>query len=411
MSENEHPDEAPDHAGDPGPTNPDPQTTEDTERASQHTDSDGNGQSEGKGRRGAMVVAILALLLALLAIAAVVALGYLGHRRVDSLGQRVATAEQTVETTTQDVILPKISDLNARLDKLNNRIEQHGGALSRLRKDLHQTQRQLTKLTDRVMGGHRRWKLLELEDLLLAANRQLQLEHDPRGAKKALQIVSRQLAKLNDPRLFDIRRKVINEIAVLEAIPNPDIEGLVLKLTSLIERVDQFPLAASVPDEYHEHDNGHTGANARDVPAWKHFLTSIREALEGMLAIRHSGTGPITPLMPPDQIFFLRQNLKLKLQAAKLALLRRNPQTYQASLAHARKWLREFFDTEDPAVAAAIEQLGQMAKVPIGWETPDITGSLTALRKFLDKTREPLGASSGGGNQASANQNHGGGEE
>lgn len=411
MTENERPDEATESSGAPDQADTTPPAADNTEQTSPAADAGHDGKSKKKerrrGGRGAVAVAVLALLLALLAIAAVAALGYLGKQRAESLGDRVATAEQTVETTTQEVILPKISDLRSQLEALTGRVKHQGGDLSRLRKDLHQTQRQLTELTDRVMGGKRRWKLLELEDLLLTANQQLLLEHDPKGALQALQIVNHQLAKLNDPRLYNVRKEVIEDIAALKAMPKPDIQGLVLKLASLSERVGKFPLASDVPDEYTGDNIGSNGGNQADVPPWEHFLTSIRAALEGMLTIRRSGSGSITPLMPPDQAFFLRQNLKLKLQTAKLALLRHNPQTYRASLSSARQWLRRFFNTDNAAVTAAIETLGQMKKIPIAWEPPDISGSLTALRKFLDKTREPALQASGDGDTTAGPDNTG----
>lgn len=406
MSENERPDEATESAGTSDKDKP--------EQASPATNTSGDNKKpkkqkkKSRGGRGATILAILALVAALLALAAVAGLGYLGQKRAESLRERVATAEQAIETTTQNVILPKISDLRAQLQSLASTVEQHGGGLQQLRKDLNQTQHQLTEFMDRVMGGLRRWKLLSLEDLLLTATRQLQLEHDPQGALQALKIVNRQLAKLNDPRLLNVRKEVIEDIAALKAMPTPDIQGLVLKLTALSERVGKLPLASDVPDEYSEGgDGGEDKTQPANLPPWQHFLTSIREALEGMLTIRRSGSGTITPLMPPDQAFFLRQNLKLKLQTAKLALLRHNPQTYQASLASAREWLRRFFNTDDPAVSAAIETLGQMMKVPIAWEPPDISGSLMALRTYLDKTRERSWETTGG-NDTTATQTRSG---
>lgn len=413
MSDNKRPDEAPGSSGDTERTETNPPEVSDNEATSSASvtkrDKSSKKSAKKQGRRGAVVLAVLAILLAVLAIAAVVALGYLGKQRAQSLGERVTTAEQAVETTTQDVILPKIDNLKAKIGTVANKVEQHSGGLSRLREDLRQTQTQVTDLTNRVQGGMRRWKLMEIEDLLLAASRQLLLEHDAKGARQALEIANRQLAHLNDPRLFDVRRIVINELAALEAMPNPDIAGLALRLTTLLGRIDQFPLAADIPNEYNG-SNDDIGSDQSGAPPWKHFLISIREALQGMLTIRRSGTGSITPLMPPKQAFFLRQNLQLKLQTAKLALLHRNPAAYRAGLSSARQWLRRFFNTDDPAVAAAIEQLGQMQKVRIGWDAPEISNSLTALREFLANTRPSLAPSSDGNNTIAKPQNGGGKE-
>lgn len=366
-----------------------------------------NADNTPRRGRGAMIVAVLALLVALITVAAVAALGYLGYQRAHTLGDRVATAEQTITTTTQDVILPKIDGLKSRINQLDTSLKQRGNALSRLRKDLRRTQSQLTDLTTRVMGGRRLWTLLSLEDLLLTANRQLLLEHDPKGAIQALKIVSQKLARLNDPRLFDIRKTVINDIAALKAMPDPDIQGLAIKLTALSEQVDQLPLASSVPSEFHDKDaDDNATTDGIATSSWDHFVNSVTKALDGMLTIRHGSTGTITPLMPPDQAFFLRQNLKLKLQTARMALLKHNPTVYRTSLKSARDWLEQFFDTDNAAVAAAIEQINRMQSVRIDWQAPDITESLTALRAFLDKTHKSAWKSAAQA-ETSANQGNG----
>lgn len=395
MTDNERPDKATDSSGEPKRSEAKPPQADNAEQ--QPTGAEGGAgmvsddnaattEQPRRGGRGSLVVAVLALLIALIAAAAVVALGYLGQQRSQSLGKRVATAEQAVETNAQDVLLPRIRELESRMDELATTVEQRGRAVSRLQDNLRQTQSQLTDLAELVQGGRRQWQLLEVEDLMLAANQRLQLEHDPQGARRALEIVNRRLGELNDPRLFDIREKVVNEIAALEALPDPDIEGLALKLTSLSQRVRKLPLASDVPDEYAGSDPGDDGGDRPGAPAWRHFLNSVDEALDGMLTIRRSG-GAHEPLMPPEQSFFLYQNLQLKLQTARLSLLKREPESYRANLSSAREWLNTFFDTGDAGVSAAIETIGQMKKVRIDWEAPDITGSLSALRAFLDRTQ------------------------
>lgn len=402
MTETERSDKSGRASGEANSSSPAAGQSENPEKSNKNTgageQSGDNGRTNNKARkrkrgdrgRGGRVIGLLALLIALIALFAVLFLGYRGHQRLQTMEQRVAATQQTVENiraAAGDRVAELEAQLQSRLGRLANRLEQRDNAVSQLRQQLEQLRTQVAELSQLIQGGNRRWQLLQLERLLLTANRELQLEHNARGALQALKIVSQRLGQMNDPRLTDVRKKVINAIAELKALPNPDIQGLALKLAELSERVSEFPLASDIPDDYSGGGSGDTdgGSGQASVPAWRHFLDSVTDALQGMFTIRRSG-GDRIPLMPPEQAYFLRQNLQLKLQAARLALLQHNPRIYRASLSAAREWLQTYFDTSDPAVAAAIETLGHMQKVRIAWEAPDISGSLVALRAYLEQT-------------------------
>lgn len=349
--------------------------------------------------RGAAVFAALALLIALAAGLGAAMLWYWGEQRVAGLSDRLDTVERSLESNVQDVLLPRLKALKSQQQQLAAQAEQRGKKLDTLRAALDRSRVQISELTEKVEGGHRRWKLQEIESLLLAANERLLLYQSPEDAVQALQLASQRLGALNDPRLFKVRERVADEIAALQALPNPDIEGLSLSLSSLIQQVPKLPLASRVPQDY----PGAGGTEGQpDLPQrpWRHFLDSLRQALEGMLTIRRTDAEH-RPLLPPRQEFFLQQNLLLKLQSARLALLQRQTETYSDDLASAQQWLRRFFDTDDAAVAGAIDQLGQMRKVQLSWQAPDITGSLTALHRFMREQRKqasaPAGPAAGGG--------------
>jgi len=336
--------------------------------------------------RGAVVFALFALLVALGSALGVAAMWYLGEKQVVSMSDRVATVERGLESNVQDVVLPKLQGLTRTQSELQRSVAKQREALKQLGVDLIQSRVQLGELSEKIEGGRRRWRLLEIEDLLLAANERLLLYKDPGSAQQALKLASRRLGELNDPRLFGIRERVINEIAALNALPKPDIQGMVLSLSSLIEQVPKMPLAKRVASDFQAPDS-QDELRLPEEP-WRHFLDSMKTALSTMVTIRREKSD-YKPLMPPEEKFFLTQNLQLKLQAARLSLLQRESLSYNAALAEAQEWLQTYFDTNDPLVAGAIQSIGQIQKIQFDWEPPTISNSLEALRKYLQAQSNP----------------------
>jgi uroporphyrin-3 C-methyltransferase len=89
--------------------------------------------------------------------------------------------------------------------------------------------------------------------------------------------------------------------------------------------------------------------------------------------------GSEAPLLAPEESFFLRRNLELELQAARVALLEGDPSVYRASLNSARRWTEEYFRMDDAGVKAFVTALGELEGRRIEVEIPDISGSLEAL--------------------------------
>jgi uroporphyrin-3 C-methyltransferase len=91
---------------------------------------------------------------------------------------------------------------------------------------------------------------------------------------------------------------------------------------------------------------------------------------------------PELPLIDPGQEFFLRENLKLRLLSARIALLQRDGKAYRNDLAEALQWVQRFYDTRNPSLSGAMSTLKQLAQVDVGIDVPDIDASLNAVRDY-----------------------------
>jgi uroporphyrin-3 C-methyltransferase len=90
----------------------------------------------------------------------------------------------------------------------------------------------------------------------------------------------------------------------------------------------------------------------------------------------------LTPLLSPDAAYFLRANLALKFQAARLALLRGEQGVFEQSLDDAADWLREYYDADSSAVASALDTISVLRDESVSVTPPDISGSLQLLRQY-----------------------------
>jgi uroporphyrin-3 C-methyltransferase len=328
--------------------------------------------------RGPAVVALFALLLSIIAFAGALALwnSYSDNRR--KIEDRLSDTRHEIS----DSIRPSIGSLTQRQDEISLAAGQLQQRQKVMDEQLTQAADAVTKLSGMVQGGRRTWQLYEVEYLLLTANDRLQLQHDVQGALRALEAASQRIAQVSDPLLTGVREKIIQEVAALRAVPAPDYQQIILSLATLESEVPTLPLQFSVPDKY-ERPKNPEDKMAEPEGRWDRFVRALRKALRGLANIRREGR-PLEPLLPPEQEFFLYQNLTLKLETARLAVLQRDTETYRTSIASARSWLEQFYAQKNPQVVAAIRELAALEHEQLAWPLPDISGSLDLLRKQME---------------------------
>ena len=216
--------------------------------------------------------------------------------------------------------------------------------------------------------------LAEVEHLIQIANQQLVLAGNVNTALVALRNAEARLVRLDRPQFASLKRAVASAIQKLEGLPYVDIEGLSGRLEALIRRVDALPLAA------------HARPQPQPSPPlevsgkpWLDFLRLAWHDLKDLVRIQRVDE-PALPLLAPEQSFFLRENVKLRLLSARLALLARDEATYRADLAAAEDWLKRYFDTKARGVAEAVAEVGELAQASLSVDLPDISALLEAVR-------------------------------
>lgn len=252
--------------------------------------------------------------------------------------------------------------------------------LGMLEQKLTESQNQqvaLESLYQELSRNRDEWVLAEIEQILLIASQQLQLAGNPKAALIALQTADSRLQRLDKPQFIGLRKAIVTDIERLQALPAIDVVGYSLRLDSLANMVDGLPLVigGELPV-----DRAATRARADEQPLAK-LGREIWVDMKQLVRIQNM-ENPDAPLLSPPQAYFLRENLRLRLLSARIALLRHDEITYKADLKATEAWLRRYFDVKAKSTQAALGVLKQLAGGPLSIEMPDISSSLNAVRNY-----------------------------
>ena len=354
--------------------------------------AEAGGRPETPPARPGAGIAWLALVVAL---AAFVAAGYsaftdwrearTAERRSDPLPDLRSRIADTGEA------LARLEEALAGLESADARV---ASQLDLLRQDLDARVERLDSLPPRIAtlesalaslqgistGARNAWLLAEAEYYLQIANAQLQLANNPGLAALALRMADERVAQVGDPALTAVRGTIADEIAALDGLADVDVEGITLTLASLARVVDGLPLRPAADDA------GAAGAAPdEDAGGLDRAWASVK-GVAGSL-VRHSRPGAdALPLMTPEDEYFLRTNLTLQLQAARLALLQGEQSVFRQSLDDAGDWLGTYFDPASAQVASAAETIAEIRATAVSGAKPDISESLRLLRQFRTLT-------------------------
>lgn len=228
--------------------------------------------------------------------------------------------------------------------------------------------------------------LAEVEQMLLIAAQQLQLSANVKVAMIAMQSADARLQRMNRPAFNGLRKTIGQDIDKLRALPSVDIAGVNYQLDNLMASVDELPLA------YQQRASAQTvaqAAPAKDETIWQRVLHELVQEMKQLVRIENTGKAEI-PLLPPDQEFFLRENLKLRLMSARLALMSHDEESFRQELKTAQLWTARYFDGKSNQGVRMLSGLKKLASSSIRIELPDIGSSLQAVRNYrLTREMEP----------------------
>ena len=252
------------------------------------------------------------------------------------------------------------------------------------------------------------WALAEIEQVLATASQQLQLAGNVQGALIALQNADGRLAKSDKPQFITIRRALARDIEKLKVLPALDLTGIALRLDSVIAQIDHIPLWADeksvvttvapktplriLPKANGKSKDGDKVVNnesdisftARAQDAWQSFSSEMWSDVRQLIRVRNVES-PDALLLAPSQGYFARENLKLRLLNARLALLSRNEGAFRSDLIAAQDSLNKYFDARTKQAQTVQALLRQVQSSNLSIEMPSLSDSLNAVRNYKVK--------------------------
>jgi uroporphyrin-3 C-methyltransferase len=229
----------------------------------------------------------------------------------------------------------------------------------------------VNRVSAQAPPSRREWKIAELAYLLRIANHRLLMERDLSGALSLLKAADAILKELDDFALYQVRAQLADEILALENVESNDVQGLFLRLEAIKTEIS----AQNVKLPRFEKDDLPTAADAEPG-----FFTLLWEQIGGYMRFRRFDGESVRPLLAPEEEAYLELNLRLMLERAQLAALRREQAIYEQSLQTAADWISSYLDLESPGVARSLEELEALSNVILDQPLPDVSGSLSALK-------------------------------
>lgn len=301
-----------------------------------------------------------------------------------------------------------VEGLNAKLTKdvdgLNAKLETQAGAQRQADEGIHKLNQLAQDLQRQQQGDHQKllesldklykqkgrertgWILSEAEYLMLIANHSLRLSSDVKTALTALESADRRLSDMGDPAVIDIRGLVADEVVQLKAVPSTDVAGLAAQLSSMIKQVPTLAVKNSKLPEFNNEDYLlRKDASALDKAKTQMEVVGRKfvKEVENMVAFRSSKSA-VQPLIAPKEKYFLEQNLILKLESARAALLNGQEAMYKKLLSEAKTWLNTYFVAAKPEVQNLDKLITELSSATIAPQLPDISKSLKSLRAYMN---------------------------
>ncbi|WP_076591883.1 uroporphyrinogen-III C-methyltransferase [Herminiimonas arsenitoxidans] len=312
-------------------------------------------------------------------------------RRIQS-GDAINTETKVIVKAAQETV----TELQAKVNVLESKqVEAQSQQLA-----LEQLYQDLFKKRDD-------WALAEIEQVLSTASQQLQLAGNVQGALIALQNADARLSRADSPQFVNVRRAIGHDIARLKALPSLDLTGIALRLDSVIGQIDTMPLLSDeqpalpasepknrpVPVKPHA-KNAKATAAEEAAPAndwwpvakakWESVSSEMWGEIQQLIRVRSVDTSDAL-LLSPTQAYYARENLKLRLLNARLALLSRNESAFRSDMIASQDSISKYFDTRAKQTQTVQAMLKQVQSSNLAIEMPTLAESLNAVRNFKAK--------------------------
>lgn len=220
--------------------------------------------------------------------------------------------------------------------------------------------------------------VVDIEAGLRMAQQQAQLTGSTEPLLATLKSAQQRLQRAAQPRLAPVQRAIDKDLERLRALQTTDLPGLLMRLDEGVAQIDALVLANQAPIPAAVPDSGAASARSAWPVWWSQGVQQILDPLRDLVRISRINA-PEALLLSPEQAFFLRENLKLKLLNARLGLLSRQYDAVRADLTQTVAAVRRYADPQSRKTQQLLQLLEQAQQQLQKGESPRLDASLAAL--------------------------------
>ena len=316
---------------------------------------------------------------------------YFGQQQVDEFQQKLTALEAQINNKTvvsapaQEVKFDttQISQLESANKAMQNKIAQVEELINAKSHELVGLQSQINKVSAQANAQQPTdWLFSESDFLLNNALRKLVLDNDVDTAVSLLKLADETLAKVNNSQSAAIRSAINQDLKQLLSVAGVDQNAVMQKLSQLANTVDELPVL-----DVNFGDDQNATKLSDSLSDWaENAEKSATSFLNHFIRISPKHGADRKELLAPNQDIYLRENIRLRLQLAIMAVPRQQNELYKQSLEAVASWIRSYFDTNAEVTQSFLKSVDELSEVSIYVDVPSQLQSLSMLDKYLNRT-------------------------
>lgn len=316
---------------------------------------------------------------------------YFGQQQVDEFQQKLTALEAqinnktVVSAPTQEVKFDttQLAQLESANKATQNKIAQVEELINAKSHELVGLQSQINKVSAQANAQQPTdWLFSEADFLLNNALRKLVLDNDVDTAVSLLKLADETLAKVNNSQSAAIRSAINQDLKQLLSVAGVDQNAVMQKLSQLANTVDELPVL-----DVNFGDDQNATKLSDSLSDWaENAEKSATSFLNHFIRISPKHGADRKELLAPNQDIYLRENIRLRLQLAIMAVPRQQNELYKQSLEAVASWIRSYFDTNAEVTQSFLKSVDELSEVSIYVDVPSQLQSLSMLDKYLNRT-------------------------
>ena len=316
---------------------------------------------------------------------------YFGQQQVDQFQQKLTALEAQINNkpvtsvSTQDVKFDttQLTQLESANKATQDKIAQVEELINAKSHELVGLQSQINKVSAQANAQQPTdWLFSEADFLLNNALRKLVLDNDVDTAVSLLKLADETLAKVNNSQSAAIRSAINQDLKQLLSVTGVDQNAVMQKLSQLANTVDELPVL-----DVNFGDDQNATKLSDSLSDWaENAEKSATSFLNHFIRISPKHGADRKELLAPNQDIYLRENIRLRLQLAIMAVPRQQNELYKQSLEAVASWIRSYFDTNAEVTQSFLKSVDELSEVSIYVDVPSQLQSLSMLDKYLNRT-------------------------